>query len=408
MEVFSVVLSILVIFALRFFLSINRRSIPQCAGNPIIHQTLSRLLHLLSPPNGNNLDLLASRAIPNLRLIKAFALTNTFVSPDMVVHTVFVGRATSLLKAAAERGWTHFQSIAIDAIHHALPTVGEVKFDVFVQDVTMRVALVALLDIDVPVGELNSEDIRAVTTLITLLWSLSKKPDPIPADLLPRLNHHLRRLIPDEEAYPNPLDFVIPVWETLWRVVATCVAYAHSCPRSKGVFSNLHNSPTITQFRSANDIQPSAEWFVTEVIRLHPPSKRIARAHIVRPFVGFLPLADGLVTKLFRPRIQHEFADIASVLKSTSIWGPDAELFEPIRFHSDRVTQEQEKIKLLPFGYGRYKCVAATWAPMAAGIVCSAILDHLPSERSNYRLIQGESIGGRDGWGGWSVIKMAD
>ncbi|KAG6861786.1 hypothetical protein C0995_012290 [Termitomyces sp. Mi166 len=365
-----------------------------------IHRTIPALQHLLNPPNASSQDILTSRALPNARLIRAFALTNTFVSRDIGVHKAFVGRAMSLLKAATERGWSHFQNIAIDSVEEALPHADKKDFDAFVQDVTMRVALVAILDIDVSLEELDSEDIHVVSTLITLLWSLSKKPDPIPAQLLPRLNYHLRRLIHDENAYPNPLDFVIPIWETMWRVIATSVAYAHN---SSHIFSKLHSSPTMDQFRYFDSTHPSVEWFVTEVMRLHPPSKRIARASLTPLFPISLP--SNFTAKLFGPLLRRECADIGSVLRSKHIWGMDADTFEPLRFHSNRLTWEQEMIKSLPFGYGRFKCVAASWAPMAAGIVSAAILERL--QGSDFCLVAGKSIGGREGWSGWSVVAVA-
>ncbi|KAG6901687.1 hypothetical protein C0995_009178 [Termitomyces sp. Mi166 len=312
----------------------------------------------------------------------------------------------SLLKAATERGWTHFQNIVIDSIEEALPHANAKDFDTFVQDVTMRVALVAILDIDVSATELDSEDIRVVSTLITLLWSLSKHPDPIPADLLPRLNHHLRRLIPDATAYPNPLDFVIPVWETTWRVVAASVAYAHHSSYADGIFSKLHASPTMDQFRHSDGTHPSVEWFITEVMRLHPPSQHIDRISPFHPFPTFLPLSlRKLTTKLFGPLLRRECADIGSVLRSKCIWGMDADKFDPLRFHCNRVTREQEVIKSLPFGWGRFKCVAAGWAPMAAGIISAAILDRVQTG-SDFRLVAGNCIGGREGWNGWLVVAV--
>ncbi|KAG6817043.1 hypothetical protein H0H87_000455 [Tephrocybe sp. NHM501043] len=393
----SSIATVVLAFAFAVFLSKKYRS--------IFYQrtpALSTLQRLLDPPNASSRDLLVSRALPNTRLIRAFALTNTFVSPEPTIHASFVGRAKSLLKSANERGWTYFQSVAIDAVEEALPRDHQMSFDLFVQDVTMRIVLVTLLGVD---GEFDTDDIHVVSALITRLWSLSKKPDPIPAEFLPKLNYHLRRLIPDKDTYPNPLDFVIPVWETLWRVVATIVAYAHNSTDSKRIFLNLHATPTISQFRCIDDFQPSVEWFVMEAMRLHPPSKHIARATLSHPFtISSLPCLDRLITRLFRTRIYHECADIGSILRSSCIWGPDADVFEPLRFHSDRMTHEQEIIKSLPFGYGRYKCVATAWAPMAAGVVSAAILGRLQSE---YYLIPGESFGGREGWMGWAVAKVA-
>ncbi|KAF8061761.1 hypothetical protein FPV67DRAFT_1422396 [Lyophyllum atratum] len=372
-----------------------------------IHQTISSIHHVFSPPNASAHDLLVARAAPNARLIRAFSLTNTFVSPSPTIHTAFVGRAALLLKAASERGWPHFQQVAIDAVAASLVDFDRLKFDVFVQEVTMRVALVGLLGVDVTVDELDACDISIVATNITLLWSLSKKPEPIPLHLLPQLNHHLRRLIPDEVAYPNPLDYLIPVWETLWRVVATTVAYAHRNVYVSNVLAELHDLPTVAQFRAYDDLKPSAEWCVTEVMRLHPPSKHITRASPNPPIASVLPWPmQFLADKVLEPLAHHECADIGTVLRSEDIWGEDADAFNPLRYQPNRITREQERIKWLAFGHGRYKCVAAAWAPMAAGIISSAIVDRLNGD-SGRHLVAGNCIGTREGWKGWEVSRSS-
>ncbi|KAF5387016.1 hypothetical protein D9615_002045 [Tricholomella constricta] len=371
-----------------------------------IHRTIPTIHRLFSPPNSTAQDLLAARAVPNTRLILAFALTNTFVSDNIDIHATFVGSATLLLKAATERGWPHFQQVAIDAVDAALLGGGQLSFDVLVQDVTMRVALIGLLGVDTAISELDSRDICMVATLITTLWSLSKKPDHIPPDLLLLLNRHLRRLIPDEQAYPNPLDYLIPVWETLWRVVAVTVAYADKHCYGDKVFAELQRLPTITQFRAFGDSLPSVEWFITEAMRLHPPSKHIARS-FVRPSASTstLPLFfQTLLTKAIGPLVHRECADIETVLRSEDIWGADADKFDPLRYRPSRVTQEQERIKWLAFGHGRYRCVAAAWAPMAAGIISAAILDRL-KVGSDLRLVEGDCVGAREGWRGWYLSR---
>ncbi|GLB35599.1 putative cytochrome P450 [Lyophyllum shimeji] len=369
-----------------------------------MHQTIPTIHRLLSPPGATPLDQLAARAASNARLIRALALTNTFVSADPSIHAAFVGRATSFLRLSTGRGWPQFQQVAIDAVDAALLDVDQMDFDTFIQDVTMRVALLGLLGVDASVRELDSRDIRFVATHITLLWSLSKKSDPIPPNLLPQLNHHLRLLLPDVEAFPNPLDYLIPVWETLWRVVATTVAYAHRHSLEGDVFEAFHNLPTSAQFRAFCGERPSVEAIVAEAMRLHPPSRHISRTSLVtHPITSFLP---SLIVKIIKPTPRQECADIGTVLRSESIWGEDADIFKPLRYHPNRVTREQEKIKWLAFGHGRYRCVATGWAPMAAGLISASILSRLETG-SGRRLVEGEFIGTREGWKGWTICKCA-
>ncbi|KAG6810331.1 hypothetical protein H0H92_012365 [Tricholoma furcatifolium] len=391
------------IFAILVFIIISMRCfLLHYSGAVKIHRSLSEVKSVLSPPLKEK-DILASRALANKRLIKAFALTNTFVSPSPSVHKSFLSRATSLLKYSTEHGWNQFQSIAVEAVDKALPDTGRKGFDTFIQDVAMQVALVSILGIEASAAhELDLEDIRIVSNLITSLWSLSKKAEPIPTELLPRLNHHLRRLVPDDTLFPNPLDFVIPAWETTWRVVATSVAYAHWHPAwSDKIFSDLHNSPCPSQFRAFHENHPSVEWFITEAMRLHPPSNRISRTF---PVISFpFPIPAVINRKFFEAEslLVRECADIGAVLRDKNIWGPDALMFAPFRFHPSRLTPEQNGIRLLPFGQGKYRCVATTWAPLAVGIISAAVLDRLQDE--SYCLIPGKDIGGREGWEGWSI-----
>jgi hypothetical protein len=126
-------------------------------------------------PSTSKSELLTARAIPNERLIRAFSLTNTFVSADQHVHDVFVGYANSLLRAAKDRDWPHFQNITVQAVDAALHSKPHpLDFDVFVQDVTLRVALVALLSVNSCVSDLASDDIRVVSELITPLVAVEE------------------------------------------------------------------------------------------------------------------------------------------------------------------------------------------------------------------------------------------
>ncbi|KAF7359091.1 hypothetical protein MSAN_01250200 [Mycena sanguinolenta] len=297
----------------------------------IVHNTHQSIRGLLDPP-GLSLDtLLRSRASPNARLVRAFHLSNTFVSPDPTIHANFLRKTGSLLRAAKD-DWAGFNGVAQQAVELALsdqPT----SFDTFVRSATLYTTIVGLLDPHVDMTSLASNDVNIVTNLITDLWILSKNPAHIP-----------------EHAYPNPLDFVIPAWETLWRVVAVTLAH------------------------------------ITRHIFKHSL------------LTTFLP---DLIASRIPPRIETHIADIESAQRS-ALWEFDSS--PPEAFDAARFMREPKACELLTFGAGRLKCAAMNWAPIAAALIVGAILNR--ADGVAHDIERGERVGERTGWDGWTVRKV--
>lgn len=357
-----------------------------------------RIETILRPQNLSLLDLLAERAKSNQRLVRALQLSNTFVSDKPEVHKQFVGQAHGLLNHAQRRGWFMFQSIAMEAMEwYGLSESSGCPFASLVQSITLVVILVGLFQVDTPIDSFCHEDITLVANYITTLWALSKKADPIPSSLLNDLNDRLRLLVPDKDTFPQPLNFIVPAWETLWRVVATTVAYAQKDPQIQKEFAYFHDNPSESRFREGQDGSISVKSVVTEVMRLHPPSKHIARMRRgpwCPSWIGRVIGINGMIG------YQKKVADVEAILRCEEIWGMDSQVFKPERHHHP-IIREQEEVMGFVFGYGPLRCVAATWAPMAASIISGAIIAHLETE--NYILEQGQCIGSREGWNGWQV-----
>jgi hypothetical protein len=306
-------------------------------------------------------------------------------------------------------------------------------------------------------------DVELVAQNITLLWGLSKRPDSIPKHLLKELNGALGRLMQvrvrgrgqdekvkeqefdgvpedemnrkrgrdeDTEEFHNPLDFVVPAWETLWRVVAVTIAYAYACGGdSEGVKRALvefAKNPTEAQFRRPLNtntdtywsslinpdseelgqepaVGPNVECIIAESLRLHPPSKRISRSKPWAWWAGFLqmlPTRWGVSIENVTSVKIH--ADVGALLRCPEIWGSDAASFVPQRHLSPRVTEEQNEAMGWVFGYGRLKCVAATWVPLAVGVVAGVVVERI--EEGGMEVVRGEGgVGGREGWLGWVI-----
>lgn len=359
---------------------------------------MSSVRQLLSPQGTPTSEQLHSRALPNERLIRAFGLTNTFVSSSAHVHSKFTHQARKLISSATLRGdWRCFSQQVIDITEtHLSCYSAPLDYSTTMQQLTLKVVLHTLFD--VPLAELDEQGISLIAYGINELWRLSKTKEDLPPNLLPAMNAYLHSWIP---AIENPLDFLIPTFETLWRVVAVKLAYVHKdkCAR-RGLQQFLHE-PTKTQFNSfPPDGAPSVGAIVAEVMRLHPPTKRISRAaaaphHRCAALQRFLSLLSA------PPPIIYA-ADIGALQRDPAIWGPTAEVFNPMRHHPDTLTEEQRGAQL-GFGLGKLQCVASNWAPLAVGVICAAVLDQL--EWHGLEIAEGAGIGGREGWNGWSVVK---
>ncbi|KAH8978500.1 cytochrome P450 [Lactarius hatsudake] len=364
----------------------------------IVFSNLSDIVALLDPPGSSISELLQARARPNTRLVHSFGLQNTFVSADSLVRKQFVARVQEILRQHT-RYLADFPDVVRGIVAGSAlrlrspPRQPSISFSIFIRVITMRVVVESLLGGNIP--EDSDGGTVFVVEAINDLWTLSKKyhEDAAPpqlATLLENLNTYLHTWIP--ERYERPLDFVIPAYETMWRVVAATVARAIHDRGACAAFSAFLDSPREDQFVRFEDAQPSVEAFICEVLRLHPPSRRIARA---------APSGPGSQVSLWAHDTTH-VANIEALHQDTEIWGSDAGVFDPMRFHQSRLSPEQKQA-FMPFSYGRLRCVASKEAPRFAAIVAAAVLEIVSSPEAKYRLVCGEQIGRREGWEGWSI-----
>lgn len=288
-----------------------------------------------------------------------------------------------------------------------------IPFDTAVRRITMHVILVGLLSDFVNESAISASDIDLVTCGINELWTLSKSSTYRP-DLLEAINKCLRLWLPK---YADPMEIIIPTYETMWRVVAIAVALAHDNPHSLPVFTRLLQQPTHEQYQEVVDDNRcsqrrasgdaietdscgrsfSADNFMQEVLRLYPPTRRISRVVPISTF----PILGTLFPKLFTRNLTIA-ADVEA-LQRDSIWGNSRGEFDPVRHRLQRCT-EQQRETLLAFGAGKLTCIAKNWAPQAAAIITAAFLDQV-GQGKDLVVQAGRTIGGREGWEGWSVQK---
>ncbi|KAG6336996.1 hypothetical protein ID866_2097 [Astraeus odoratus] len=370
------------------FLAVYSRS----GSHKKVHNSAQMIRKLLNPAGTPIALLLRARAAPNQRLVHAFGITSTFVSADPEIHRDFVATARKVISRLSVKGegWKMFSQAAEDAVTRLLQNE-QVEYDVFMQCVTFMIVLIALFDVDPDL--LHLDDLVFVTSKINMRWADSKKNDITSLaqdDSLDKMRCYLERWI-DQDQHPNPLNLILPAYETMWRVVAVTVAHVHCYGDNnlREVVLKFADRPTEEQFESLGEegMSPSMKGIVTEVLRLHPPTKRIAREIQIpwwkRAFVPSLEIADVQAAHL------------------SPIYGENTAAFEPTRFHSSR---SSEQPTLFSFGYGKLSCPAASWAPMGAALIVGKVMQGM--DRGRYGLAVGPRIGDRSGWNGWSIKKM--
>ncbi|KAL1754859.1 hypothetical protein FB107DRAFT_214780 [Schizophyllum commune] len=376
------------------FLVLVRRHLQQS-------NALLRAAHrILDPPHSTAADRLRARALPNARLERAFSLSNTFVRPDAATHDDFVRTAGRFLSRA--RDWEALRVTADVSTEAALRNAGKVAaYGEFIQEVTLRYVLAGLLDVGTLSGSAEeSVLIQRVAALITELWVRSKHERVRDEKRLDELNAALRELVPDADTFPNPLDWVIPTWETMWRVVAVAIAHTVDDAGARGALLAFYKETTAAKWAHRADSKaPAVSNIIDEALRLYPPTRHIYRI-ADRPSLLSVLLPITLVSLLRLPThtTLTEAADIEGIQRSAVWHAPDA--WDPIRHSPSRRTAEQAAT-MLAFGHGRNACVARTWAPMAAGVLVAAVLRTLGDRR--WEIERGEKMGGREGWSGWWV-----
>jgi hypothetical protein len=152
-----------------------------------------------------------------------------------------------------------------------------------------------------------------------------------------------------DEKISNPLNIIIPGWETMWRVVFY------------SLLELLRRPDLLKSLRSELNCAESSrkclllQWVLKETLRLYPPTKNIYRTN----------LKTGQNVCISVQQIHHD----------TNIWGSDALDFRPDRFQ-EKLNAEQNKC-YLPFSIS---CPARHgFAYGFAGAIVAEILKRCPT-----------------------------
>ncbi|CAF1990552.1 unnamed protein product [Rotaria magnacalcarata] len=354
---------IVVIFVV---LLVNFHKWKQCKSSNIIISTANEAHKILKSIDYN-------RQKPNEWLIETLSIVNPFTINDESLLKAFKINAIKILANYANQ--QHYEKLVLtirNRVEHRITLLqlnnGKFCLSKLAKQVTLDCFLTEILDVHA-----NEDLLTELPELIIHLWK--NRNDKTAKDHLKRiLQTHddqfsqsktwqqIKTILSEhsniisnmstndfDEKISNPLNIIVPGWETMWRVVFYTLLELIRRP-------NL-----VEQLRSQfNDHSKSyrdcllLEWILKETLRLYPPTKNIYRTN----------LNTG----------ESVCISVQQIHRDKTVWGSDALNFHPYRF-KDTLTPEQQQ-SYLPFSIS---CPARSgFAYKFAGAIVAEILKFGP------------------------------
>ncbi|KAL8834371.1 MAG: hypothetical protein Q9170_003781 [Blastenia crenularia] len=318
----------------------------------------------------NQLSLVKSRGIPNERLVRAFGIDNGFTTKDRAYSREFRKAAEKQIGKVTSLGWREISIEAqkfASAWHDKPPNQSCVES--IAQNVTLK--LVLSLFFSVKKERLINDRMLRIADDINYLWIDSKSDtNPISARGCDDLKKNLKDLgLKVNSAHPktNPLNILLPAYETLWRIVARCfieVVFRPSAdPAWLALLKGYLENPT-PEFFDRTDVHGtvSVKFLVQEALRMYPPTRRVYRQ---------MHLSSTEQPELVAANIEacHRLAEI---------WGDDSHSYRPARWSA---ATKSMKDAFMPFGGGSWACPAkAIFGPRLIGLLVAALASNITSE----------------------------
>ena len=254
-----------------------------------------------------------------------------------------------------------------------------------VRSVCLKIVLHLLFKLE-PL-RMDDGKISTITELINSLWIQSKgtgmRVESDKQDLhkaLIQLNSQFNPSNPRE----NPLNLILPAYETLWRVVLSGFLQVNFVggvsPTSSLVLKQFLANPTISSRKlelGQGASAVSVDLVVKETLRLYPSVKRVYRRFNMDSAAG----------------PENVAADIEACQRSKALWGADAERFVPSRWNH---ASDEAQASYMAFGVSPLGCPAKpNFGPMLIGILVAAFAGHVSSEDWRVELSEGSSENSR-------------
>jgi len=343
----------------------------------------------------NSLGALASRANPNQRLVRAFGIDSAFTTVDDKWRKEFRNDATKIMTGLELVDWKRIAEFAKTLVHEreiGLAYGGSedrFELDNFVRTLSLKITLHVFFKLSPE--QLNDfgveHAIEQTTSCINTLWIESKTSIEVSKEKKQKLWEALDS-ITDMGSKPrkNPLNFILPAYETLWRVVLSCfieVTFRKGAQQMwRDELGHFLDDPTGASFENASSDSPptsvAVKFIVNEALRLYPSTKSVYRE---------LKTEGNETPELV-------VADIEQCQRLPEIWGLEPERFMPARWEA--FTQETQR-SLMTFGAGGFVCPAKPkYGPFMIAILVAALATNISPEKWILKLYRDGSEVGRE------------
>ncbi|KAF8854538.1 hypothetical protein BDZ45DRAFT_656535 [Acephala macrosclerotiorum] len=308
---------------------------------------------------------LGERAPTNTRLVTVFGIDNPFTTTDERYHREFLGNVRLKLQTS-DKAWKSLADASIDSVGDQLTTAGGKQDSFLLIDVVRITVFRTVMTKFFPdVPKPTNKVIKSVTSKINDLWVASKSSEGLHEALVTKgkeaLLDQLREvfLIADNqsvEGRDNPLNILLPAYETLWRIVFRLfleVRFRSNDVEIHEYMQLCHSFFDHPNYASLEDHRSSfvsLAHIVKEGLRLYPPTRTIYRQIAGR----------------------KERVGVETLQRNSQYWGSDALKFYPSRFVEMRLSS---KVPYLPFGAGSFECPAKNnFGPVMIGVLLSSLV----------------------------------
>ena len=328
-----------------------------------------------------------SRAYPNQRLVRTFGIDNAFTTIDEKYRKDFRNHAKGKITLDDGR-WKAIADLARQVVGEAISQPGSdvanVRLDCLGQSVTLKISLHVLFDFD-PL-QLDDQSILEIAQSINFLWTESKSVKYPTNAGQECLRKALGFILPgvDSNADQNPLNLILPAYESMWRVALFCfieVIFRQDARMEwPQILVDFLADPTKARFEERGPCPdvPSAADIVNEALRLYPPTKRVYRKFYLAGKKG--------------PEIVA--ANIEACHRIPAIWGNDSLIFRPSRW--SKIGNEARNA-FMPFGGSTFVCPAKQdFGPRMIGVIVAALAAHITAHDWKLELCVGGPNGGEE------------